>query len=161
LSDGETTDQDLDPHRAVTLARVTAVNWRPLAALEVTEAQRAFVAPVTYYLTLCAYDEGPWQPLGVYAGSAAVGFVMEGVDPSDGSYWIGGLLIDRGAQGRGLGRATVEAMIERGRAASHPSIALSCHPDNLPARRLYVGLGFVETGEVEGEERVSRRSLTR
>ena len=138
---------------------VTAENWRLVAELDVHDEQRAFVAPVTYYLALCAYDEGPWQPLAVYQGAIAVGFVMEAVDPSDGSYWIGGVVIDSASQGRGVGRTTMETMIARARAGSHPSVGLSYHPDNTVARHLYASLGFVETGEVDGHEGVSRLSL--
>jgi len=144
---------------AVTVTPVTAENWRLVADLDVRDEQRAFVAPVTYYLALCAYDQGPWQPLVVYGGAIVVGFVMEAVDASDGSYWIGGVVIDSGSQGRGFGRATMEVMIARARAASRPSVGLSYHPDNTVARQLYASLGFVETGEVDGHEGVSRLSL--
>jgi diamine N-acetyltransferase len=143
----------------VTVTPVAAENWRLVADLDVRDEQRAFVAPVTYYLALCAYDGGPWQPLVVNGGSIVVGFVMEAVDPSDGSYWIGGVVIDSASQGRGFGRATMKTMIARARAASRPSVGLSYHPDNSVARQLYASLGFVETGEVDGDERVSRLSL--
>lgn len=143
----------------VTVTPVTAGNWRAVADLDVRDEQRAFVASVLHYLALCAYDGGPWHPLAVYRGATVVGFVMEGVDTGDDSYWVGGLLIDAASQGRGFGRATVRAMIERARAGSHLSVGLSFHPDNTVARRLYVNLGFIETGEVEGDERVGRLSL--
>ena len=117
------------------------------------------MAPVTYYLALCAYDGGPWRPLAVYGRSIVVGFVMEAVDPGDGSYWIGGVVIDSTSQDRGYGRATMEAMIARARSASCPSVGLSYHPDNSAARRLHASLGFIETGEVNGDEGVSRLSL--
>ncbi len=84
---------------------------------------------------------------------------MEAVDPADNSYWIGGLVIDAAAQGRGFGRATVEAMIARAHASSRSSVALSYHPANGVARRLYASLGFVETGEAEGDEVVGRLLL--
>ncbi len=143
----------------VTLAPVGAGNWRAVADLDVRDEQRAFVASVTRYLAMCAYGGGPWQPLAVESGGVVVGFAMEAVDPVDNSYWIGGLVIDAASQGRGVGRATVEAMIARARAGLRPSVALSYHPSNNAARRLYAGLGFVETGEVEGDEVVGRLLL--
>ena len=144
---------------SVTLTPVDAGNWRAVADLGVRDDQRAFVAPVTRYLAMCAYDGGPWQPLAVESGGRAVGFAMEAVDPADDSYWIGGLVIDAAAQGRGFGRATVEAMIARAHASSRSSVALSYHPANGVARRLYASLGFVETGEAEGDEVVGRLLL--
>jgi diamine N-acetyltransferase len=152
-------DAGQDGSAVVTVTPVTAENWRLVADLDVRDEQRAFVAPVTYYLALCAYDGGPWQPLVVYSGATVVGFVMEAVDPSDGSCWIGGVVIDSASQGRGFGRATMEALIARARAGSRPSVGLSYHPDNTVARQLYASLGFVETGEVDGHEGVSRLSL--
>jgi len=143
----------------VTLTPVGAGNWRAVADLDVRDEQRAFVAPVTRYLAMCAYDGGPWQPLAVETGGLVVGFAMEAVDPADDSYWIGGLVIDAASQGRGFGRATVEAMIVRARAGLRPAVALSYHPNNNAARRLYASLGFVETGEAEGDEVVGRLPL--
>ena len=40
----------------------------------------------------------------------------------------------------------------------HRRFALSYDPEN-PAKRLYEELGFRETGEIEGDEVVARRSL--
>src|SRR5438105_4167076 len=79
----------------VVLGEVAAGNWRACAALEVADEQEEFVAPVAYYLALCAYGDSPWRPLAVRVRDEVVGFVMWGRDPADGSFWIGGLVIDR------------------------------------------------------------------
>ena len=122
--------------------------------------QRDFVAPVTRYLALCAYDDGPWHPLLLLAGGRAVGFAMEAVDPDDGSYWIGGFLVDTSEQGRGVGRAALAAMLDRGRARGCATAALSYQPANVVARALYASCGFVETGETEGDEIVARVAMS-
>ncbi len=144
----------------VSVAPVDASNWRDCAALDVEGSQHEFVAPVTRYLALCAYDDGPWHALGIATEGTVVGFAMEAVDPADDTYWIGGLLIDAAHQHRGLGRATVEALLRRARSGSHAGAALSYEPANTVARTLYASLGFVESGETEGQEVVARRSLT-
>lgn len=46
-------------------------------------------------------------PSRVRAGDEVVGFVMWGIDPTDESFWIGGLIIDRRHQRQGYGRAVV------------------------------------------------------
>jgi diamine N-acetyltransferase len=145
---------------AVLLEDIGPDNWRACTALEVAEPQREFVAPVAYYLTLCAYDEGPWRPLAVRADGEVVGFVMWGVDPEDESFWIGGLVIDRRQQGRGHGRAVVARLLERAASSGHHEAALSYQPENTVARSLYSRMGFVETGEVDGDETVARKRLT-
>lgn len=121
--------------------------------------QRAFVAPVTRYLTMCAYDGGTWKPLAVESDGSVVGFAMEAVDPADGSYWIGGFLIDAAWQRRGFGRAAVHMMVSRAQEALRPSVALSYQPANTVAQRLYASLGFVETGEIEDDEIVARLDI--
>lgn len=67
------------------------------------------------------------------------------------------MLIDRRWQRRGIGRRALAAALvrlaEHGRVAG---FALSYHPDNEVARRTYRALGFVETGETEGDEVVAR-----
>jgi len=141
---------------AVELIDMTAENWRTCADLEVSEAQRAFVAPVTRYLCLCLYG-GVWQPLAVVAGGDVLGFVMWAVDPDDGSGWIGGLVVARDYQRRGYGRAAVLALLERlRREQGCRSAALSYAEGNVAARSLHGSLGFTETGEREGEELVAR-----
>ncbi len=148
------------PTAHVELTEVGPANWRHVADLRVTPEQQAFVTDPCRYLALCAYDAGPWRPLAVTAGGTVVGFVMSAVDAEDDSAWIGGLIIDHDQQGRGYGRATVAALIDRARAAGHPSVALSYQATNVRAAKLYASLGFVETGETEDDEPVARLPLT-
>ena len=76
------------------LAPVTSDNWRALARVRPTDDQQRWVADVTFYLCLSAYD-GLWRSCAVLDdGGAAVGHVMWAVDPDDDSHWIGGLVID-------------------------------------------------------------------
>lgn len=144
----------------MTVQDVGADSWRACAALESEETQQRFVAPVSYYLALCAYGESPWRPMAVRSGDEIVGFVMWGIDPSDQSFWIGGLVIDRRHQRRGYGRAVVAQLLDRAAAHGHQQVALSYDPRNNPARSLYASLGFLETGEVADDEIVARRPTT-
>ena len=151
----------------VVLAPATSANWRDIARVRATDPQRRWVADVTYYLCLSAYD-GLWHSCAVQDDrGTTVGHVMWAVDPEDDSHWIGGLVIDAEHQRAGLGRATVEALWtwwER----EEPSLsgtpfrqaALSVAPDNQAALGLYHSLGFVETGELSDDEIVLRRVRT-
>jgi diamine N-acetyltransferase len=149
----------------VFLTPATSENWRDIARVRATSPQRRWVADVTYYLCLSAYD-GLWRSLAVADDQGVtVGHVMWAVDPDDDSHWIGGLVIDVDHQGRGLGRATVEALLALWE-DQEPSLsgtpyqraALSVAPDNETALRLYRSLGFVETGELSDGESVLRRT---
>ncbi len=140
----------------IELVEVTKDNWRDVAAVEPLPDQARFVAPVTRYLCLGLFD-GEWHSLGVVDGERTVGHVMWAFDPDEDAHWIGGVVIDAAEQGRGVGRATVLALIEwlrRREDARH--FALSYLPDNTTARHLYRSLGFVETGEMADDEIVAR-----
>jgi diamine N-acetyltransferase len=146
---------------AVSLVPVDAATWRAVAGLRVSPEQGRFVAAPTHYLALCAYED-VWHPLAVTTGDGTVvGFLMWGIDDEDGSCWLGGILVDVAHQGRGYGRAAVrEALAVLGARTAAPSFALSYDPANGAARDLYTSLGFVETGEVDGDEVVARRPRT-
>ena len=139
------------------LRNVNADNWREVVRIEPREDQRRFVASVAYYLNLCHYGEA-WRPLALYQFGEPVGFAMWGFDAEEDSYWIGGLVIDAKHQGKGYGRAAMQALLDH--LAVQPGYreaALSYEPENKVARRLYASLGFVETGERVEDELVARR----
>ena len=145
----------------VALEPVDATNWRDVVELEVTVEQQAFVAPPARYLTMCAYD-GVWTPLAIRADGRVVGMMMWAIDPEDGACWLGGILVDRRWQQRGIGRRAVAlALIEQDDRfaddAGSGGFALSYEPGNVIARRTYAALGFVETGEMADAEVVARR----
>jgi diamine N-acetyltransferase len=148
-----------DRESRVTLHAVNSDNWRDVAALEVREAQQAFVAEPTYYLALCCYGD-TWQPLAIYTEERVIGFMMWAVDPADGSCWLGGILIDKAHQGQGYGREAVRAAIAMlSDAGGYEAFALSYNPTNTAAKHLYETLGFVETDEWEDDEIVARLSI--
>ncbi len=141
------------------LRDVSAENRREVVRIEPREEQKRFVASVAYYLNLCHYGED-WRPLALYQDGEVVGFAMWGYDAEEESHWIGGLVIGAEYQGRGYGRAAMEALLDY--LAAQPGYrqaALSCEPENTAARSLYASLGFVETGERLDGELVARRPV--
>lgn len=139
------------------LVPVDAATWREVADLEVEPEQRAFVAEPSRYLALCCYGTDGWSPLAIRVDARVVGFLMWAVDPDDGACWLGGILIDRAWQRRGIGRDAVRSALAFLEARhGHRRFALSYQPENEAARRTYAALGFVETGEREEDEVVAR-----
>lgn len=150
---------NLDNGTQVSLRPVDSDNWRGVANLQVTEAQREFVAEPSRYLALCCYGND-WNPLAVYLGEHIIGFMMWAVDPADGSCWLGGIMIDQSHQGKGYGRQATERAISL-LAEEHDFVdfALSYKPTNMIAKHLYQSLGFSETDQWEDDEKVARFSL--
>jgi diamine N-acetyltransferase len=108
-----------------------------------------------------AYVEPTFVPLAVYAGDALVGFAMYGPHPATGAWWVLRLTIDREHQGRGYGRAALEAGIETmAERVGCAEVVTSCVPANAVAAGLYASLGFRPTGEVEDGEELVRLRLT-
>ena len=149
----------------ILLAPATSENWRDVARVRAADHQRRWVADVTYYLCLSAYG-GLWRSCAMVEDGDVVGHVMWAVDPEDDSHWFGGLVVDREHQGRGLGRATVRALLELWEqeptlsGTAYTQAALSVNPDNAAAVGLYHSLGFAETGELVDDELVLRRPRT-
>ena len=137
------------------LVEVDSANWRAVADVTPKPGQDRFVAPVARYLALAHYG-GEWNPLGIEAEGEVVGHVMWAIDDAEGSVWLGGLVVDQSAQRRGVGRQAVERFIDRFTDEGKVHVALSYDAENHPARALYTALGFVETGEMEGDEIVAR-----
>jgi diamine N-acetyltransferase len=107
---------------------------------------------VAWYVARSAYER-VWHPVALVGDGAVVGFAEWAFDESDGTYCLGGVVVDAPHQGRGLGRAVVDALVAHLRTMPGcGEIALTVHADNVRARGHYERYGFVETGEVlDGE----------
>lgn len=145
----------------VELVEVTEDNWRAVADVAPTDAQRSFVFPLAgRYLLLAERSE--WNSLGITCEGAVVGHVMWAFEPAPGDAtgtgdeiaWIGGLVINASRQGRGLGTAAVRALLQR---LGDREVRVTVHPDNHGARRLWQATGFTPTDEVDGTEQVWAR----
>jgi ribosomal protein S18 acetylase RimI-like enzyme len=75
--------------------------------------------------------------------------------PSSTHVWyVTGLAVDPGCEGRGVGRALMEALIDQARARGGRRMTLRVFGPNERARRLYERLGFELEGVLRGEFRV-------
>ena len=139
---------------------VTKDNWKELTRLKVREDQTHFVASNLYSIAESQFgddDEGHWDlhPFGIYDGNTPVGFLMYGYDfehPKQQAF-IFRLMVDDQFQGKGYGRFGMKRMLEIFRADERiKEVGISYEPENEVARKLYASLGFVETGQMLGEE---------
>ena len=140
---------------------VTKDNWRELINLQVRDDQKGFVASNVKSIaeSQFGFDEpehGHWDfhPFGIYADEP-VGFLMYGYNfgHPDQQAFIVRLMVDEKFQGKGYGRFGMQKMLEIFRAdARIRAVGISYEPENDLARKLYASLGFVEPGEMLGEE---------
>ena len=143
---------------------VTIKNWQSLIKLKVREDQTEFVASNLYSIAQAQFGdeyEGHWDlyPFGIYDdGDLPVGFLMYGLnfDHPTQQAFIQRLMVDERFQGKGYGRFAMEKVIEIFRADERiQEVGISYEPANEGARKLYASVGFVETGEIVGDEVVA------
>ncbi len=150
----------------VELRPITPDNFQAVVTLEVNDSQKSFVATnirslAQAYVAIANKTCIP-KPYAIYAGETLVGFIMlsyggvRGSDPEDEPvYSIWRLMIDKHHQGKGYGRQAMTKALELIRTFPHGSasrVVLSYEPENTVARALYATFGFVETGEMNGDE---------
>ena len=153
------------------LEKINGKNVWDILKLSVNEDQREFVASnevsiIEAYTTIT--NNGYAFPFVIYDDDTLVGFVMIGYDKDD--YWddapaiannnynLWRLMIDKRYQQKGYGRKAIELALEFiktfpcGRAEY---CWLSYEPDNKVAKALYESFGFMETGDMDGEELIA------
>ena len=153
------------------LEKVTIMNVGAIRQLRVTDGQKYFVASndtsiIEAYTTITA--DGHAFPFVIYEGDTPIGFAMIGFDYNDdwgntpqiakGNYLLWRLMIDKDYQQKGYGKEAVGVVLDF--IKSFPCgkaeyCWLSYEPENEVARKLYRSFGFVETGEMDGEEIVA------
>lgn len=155
----------------VELRRITDDNFRAVIDLELAEGQDTFVAPNVYTLAeafvAVSDDANIPMPFAIYADDVLVGFIAMAYTRPQGGETLGDyemyrFMVDRRHQGKGYGRAALAQAIaflatQPHGPASH--IATSFVPGNDVAKALYLSLGFVETGELDGDELVAKYAL--
>ena len=152
------------------LQSINSKNIWEIVALEVNEEQQPFVATNTESIleAYCAVTAGDAAlPYGIYDGDTPVGFLMIGFGCYDwenppkiarGNYSLWRFMIDKRYQGRGYGKAAMSAVLEMIRnfpCGPAEYCFLSYEPENTAARSLYHSFGFIENGEMDGEEIVA------
>ena len=151
----------------IQLRKINANNVWKILALEVAENQKSFVATNTQSIVeaYCAITNGGTAlPFGIYDGDTPVGFAMIGYGCDDWedapaiarrNYSIWRLMIDKGFQGKGYGKAAIEALlnyIHTFPCGKADYCFLSYESENAVARELYHSFGFQENGEMDQEE---------
>lgn len=150
------------------LEKVTGKNVWSILKLHVSEDQESFVAPndisiIEAYTAITG--NGYAFPFGIYEGETPVGFLMIGFDADDcwedapsiarGNYNLWRLMIDKNYQNKGYGKEAVRLALEFIKTfpcGKADFCWLSYEPENEIASRLYHSFGFVETGEMDGDE---------
>jgi diamine N-acetyltransferase len=131
--------------------------------------QRAFVGGTVddALADAAAYPEAKGWPRAVYADGVPVGFVMLSwdvrPDPPDptlvGPWFLWKLMIAHDQQGRGLGRAVIDAVADVIRPEGATELLTSYGVGEGDPSGFYAALGFVPTGDLHEGEVVTALAL--
>lgn len=133
----------------LTIQPVTHDNFRAIIALAVGPGQEDYIEPNSQSLAEVLYDpQYDWQPFGLYADGAPVGFAMVGdYDADQQNIWLDRFMIDAAAQGQHYGSGLLDALLayicQRWQVRT---VTLSYHDENQFAARFYARHGFADTG---------------
>ena len=158
------------------LEKIGPQNVWDIVDLKVNKQQKQFVAPNDCsIITAFSVQDTECRafPFGIYNGKRPVGFLMVGFNEGvlyeyyDGvetpkalkkNYSIWRLMIDKRYQNRGYGREAMKLALDFIRTwpcGKAELCEISYEPDNDVAAKLYHSMGFVENGEMDGDEIVA------
>lgn len=155
----------------ISLRAIDSSNYRECIELSVEPDQQRFVASNLQSLADAYVWREAAEPFAVYSDDDMVGFALlfplaDGGDddsiPEPGTergYILVRLMVDGRFQGRGYGRAVLDAIVELVRDRGLPTVRLSVVPENEQALDFYRRNGFAETGEIHGGEIVMERQI--
>lgn len=144
----------------IRLEKISKDNYRECLRLQVEECQIRFVSSNSASLAKAYvyYDDA--IPLAVYNEDLMVGFILLRYYDEEKSYLIDQFMIDTRYQGNGYGKQAMELVIEQIKSErKYPKIILCYIDGDEAAKRLYSGLGFYHTGEVDEDEIIMRFDL--
>ena len=146
----------------IALHPITPENYQAVIDLKVAADQQRFVASNIRSLADAYVFEGA-ETRAAYGGDKLVGFVMIFPFDMDGQRIVNivRVMIDESQQGKGYGRALMEATLDwiKGLRPKADKAKINTYPDNRHALALYKKLGFQDAG-MEGDEVVLYADLS-
>jgi diamine N-acetyltransferase len=150
----------LSPTLDVTLREITKENLSAILRLKVTPHQEQCVASNAVSIAEAHFSPEVAWFRAVYAGEIPVGFLMldDSVDKQE--YFLWRLMIDALHQRRGYGKQALELLFAHVKTRPGGTVLYtSCVPIEGGPGGFYEKMGFVYTGEKEGDELLMRREL--
>ncbi len=143
----------------VSLREVNAGTVRWICRLDVSEAQKHFVAPNAISIAQAYFEPKAWFRA-IYADETPVGFLMLYDDPDEVDYFLWRYMIDAHYQKLGFGWRAMDLLCEHIRTRPDAKeLRLSCHPGDDGPEPFYTKYGFARTGKMLGDEAEMRIDL--
>ncbi|TQV81993.1 GNAT family N-acetyltransferase [Denitrobaculum tricleocarpae] len=148
--------QRVSKDAVVSLVEITGKSVRRITALKVAPSQTSFVSNNATSIAEAYFEKGAWFRA-IHAGETPVGFVMlydpslPGAKPLDdgkaSDIWLWRYMIAEPFQRLGLGRKTLDLIVEHARSRPGMTDLLASYvPGPGCPREFYLKYGFKETG---------------
>jgi diamine N-acetyltransferase len=142
----------------VRLEPLTRDNWYECSRLEVKPEQRDYVA--SNLLCIAEVQFYPsWRAYPIYTNDRMVGFVMYEHDEEQNEWWISALMIVAAEQGKGYGKAALQALLPLMKEAGCREVFVGYANENDAARTLYRSLEFIEVDLDDEGDMVAKLQL--
>lgn len=151
----------LGPDEDVQLREITesTVYWVCMLSDTLTEPKKSMVAPNAISLAQAHFNKYAWFRA-IYAGKAAVGFLMLYDNHDEAEYFLWRFMIAEPYQGRGYGRKAIERLVEYVKTRPNAKeLGVSCGLGDGSPKEFYEKAGFVSTGEMDDGELVLKMQL--
>ena len=143
----------------VTLQEITEQTLRSILDLQVSEAQKDFVAPNAVSIAQAHFSKNAWFRA-IYADDTPVGFVMIYVDQDEPVYFVWRSMIDEQQQKKSYGKQAMQLVVEHVRGLPNAAeLLISYVPGEGSPAAFYEKCGFVETGKLHGDEKEMKLTL--
>jgi len=144
----------------VSFREVTSDNLGEIFKLEVAESQSKFVAPNEISIAQAYFSRDEAWFRAIYADETAVGFVMLEDKPRKPEYFLWRFMMDAKYQGLGFGRQAINLLVEHVKTRPQATELFTSYvPGEGSPGPFYHKLGFVDTGDMDGNEKVTRMEL--
>ena len=142
------------------LVKVNEKNFDEIIKIKTKEEKQGYVDSALYSLAECFVNKNHMDAFGIYNDEIIIGFVSIYFEGNFGQ--IINFFIEDYYQNKGYGGKIVEKLLEIfGELYKVDTVSVGVHKDNIRAFDFWKKLGFIDTGNIEGDYRYLRKPLNR
>lgn len=142
------------------LVNVNEKNFEEIIGLKTKAEKQGYVDSSLYSVAECFVDKNHMEAFGIYKDDLLIGFVSIYFEGNFGQ--IINFFIEDYYQNKGYGGKIVEKLLEFfGELYKVDTVSVGVHKENIRAFDFWKKLGFIDTGNIEGDYRYLRKPLNR
>jgi diamine N-acetyltransferase len=148
-------DKPLNDNKAITLRRITRLNYRRIIELKVKPEQETLIAPNAVSMADAYFYREAWMRA-IYLDDKPIGFIMLGdnsrkykiIKNYKQFLYIWRFMIADDFQGKGYGKKAMQKVIEHVKSKQNvKELNIYSLPQNKSALKFFENLGFKQTGK--------------